>query len=73
MFNLFIYTILVISKSFWLSVSMMFLTGAVESIRLSIGYNYCMELIGAPYRTLYGSIWNVNEGLVYLWATIYFW
>jgi hypothetical protein len=52
---------------------MMFLTGAVESIRLSIGYNYCMELIGAPYRTLYGSIWNVNEGLVYLWATIYFW
>jgi hypothetical protein len=32
-----------------------------------------MELIGAPYRTFYGTIWNVNEGLVYLWATIYFW
>ena len=50
-----------------------FLPGTIKSIRLSIGYNYCMELIGAPYRTLYGTIWNVNEGLVYLWSTIYFW
>jgi hypothetical protein len=62
-----------VSKSFWLTVSMIFLNGAFESIRLSIGYNYCMELIGASYRTFYGTIWNVNEGLVYLWATIYFW
>ena len=68
-----IFTVLMISKSFWLTVGMIFLNGAFESIRLSIGYTYCMELIGAPYRTLYGTIWNVNEGLVYLWATIYFW
>jgi MFS family permease len=68
-----VFTVLMISKSFWLSVAMIFLLGALESIRMSIGYNYCMELIGAPYRTFYGSIWNVNEGLVYLWATIYFW
>ena len=68
-----IFTVLMVSKSFWLTVSMIFLNGAFESIRLSIGYNYCMELIGASYRTFYGTIWNVNEGLVYLWATIYFW
>ena len=44
---------------------MIFLLGTLKSIRLSIGYVYCMELIGAPYRNFYGTIWNVNEGLVY--------
>ena len=62
-----------LDHSFWLTVSSIFLIGALESIRLSIGYNYCMELIGAPHRDMYGTIWNVNEGLIYFWTTIYFW
>ena len=32
-----------------------------------------MELIGAPYRAFYGTVLNLNEAAVYLWATIYFW
>ena len=68
-----IFTVVLISKSFWLTVSMIFLLGTLKSIRISIGYTYCMELIGAPYRTFYGTLWNVNEGLIFLWATIYYW
>jgi hypothetical protein len=62
-----------LSHSFWVTVSSIFIIGALESIRLSIGYNYCMELIGEAHRNFYGTVWNVNEGLVYFWATIYFW
>jgi hypothetical protein len=46
--------------------------GALESSKVFIGYNYCMELIDHESRTYYGTLWNVNEGLVYLWGTIYF-
>jgi len=31
-----------------------------------------MELMYEPSRWLYGTIWNINEGLIYLFATIYF-
>jgi hypothetical protein len=31
-----------------------------------------MELIGEPYRAAYGAAWNVNEGLIYFWATLWF-
>jgi len=70
--NLILYSILMLSHSYWLSVVTIFFIGALESIRLSIGYNYCMELIGVKYQTFYGTVWNVNEGAIYLWATIYF-
>lgn len=61
-----------LSKSYWLSVTCIYFIGCLESIRLSIGYNYIMELIGEKYRTFYGTIWNANEACIYLWATIYF-
>lgn len=67
-----IYSVLMLSKNFWLTVSMIFLLGTSESLAISIGFNYCNELLGKPYRPIFGSIWNVNEGCIYLWCTIYF-
>ena len=71
--NLVFYTLIMISHSFWLTVISIFFTGAFTTIRIGIGYTYMVELVGAPYRTIYGTIWNINEGLIYLLATIYFW
>lgn len=70
--NLALYTVLMLSHNLWLTVGALFFIGCLESIRISIGYNYCMELMYSPYRTFYGTAWNVNEALVYFWATIYF-
>lgn len=70
--NLILFTILMLSHSYWLTVGTIFVIGAFESIRISIGFNYCMELLHEPNRAFYGSVWNVNEGLVYFWATLYF-
>jgi len=70
--NLVLYTIVMASHSYWLTVGCIFLIGALESIRISIGYTYVMELMYEPDRSFYGTVWNVNEGLIYLWATIYF-
>lgn len=70
--NLALYTVLMLSHSYWLSVACIFFIGALESIRISIGFNYCMELMHEPDRAFYGAVWNVNEGLIYFWATLYF-
>jgi MFS family permease len=71
--NLGLYTVLMLSHNLWLSVACIFLIGALESIRISIGFAYCMELMYEPNRSFYGTVWNVNEGLIYFWATLYFW
>lgn len=67
-----LYTIIMFDRSYWTMIVMLFLVGFSENFTLSIGYNYFVELIGEPYRPTYGSLWNANEGLVYLWATIWF-
>ena len=46
--------------------------GCLSTIRVTIGFNYCIELAGERYRTLYGTLWLVQEGLIYLYGTIYF-
>jgi hypothetical protein len=34
----------------------MFLAGCLTSIRLNIGYVFLAELVGAKYRTFYGTL-----------------
>ena len=67
------FTAIMVSKSFWLTVFCIGMFGALSSVRINIGFNYFLELVGAPYRNVYGTIWNISEGVIYLYATIYFW
>ena len=43
--NLVLFTILMLSRSYWLTVITLFFTGCVKSVSISIGFNYCMELL----------------------------
>ena len=56
-----------------MTIGSLFFIGALSSVRIIVGFTYMLELIGAPYRTMYGTLWGINENLVYLWATLYFW
>lgn len=66
------YTFLMFSKSYLLSVIMIFILGLSENLTISIGFHYFNELIGEPYRKFYGTIWQINEGTVALYATLWF-
>lgn len=43
--RLLLFTALMFSHSYWLTVVSLYLIGTLESIQVSIGYNYCMELM----------------------------
>jgi hypothetical protein len=62
-----------LSHSYWLTVFCIFAMGMLSSVRVNVGYMYLAELVGAEVRTLYGTIWNISEGLIYIYATVYFW
>ena len=38
----------------------------------SIVYNYFMELAPASYMSMMGTVWNVSEGAIYMYLTIYY-
>jgi len=51
---------------------LMFCVGLAGGGRIAIGY--CMMVDFAPKRThpVLGAIWGVNEGIVYIYLTIYY-
>ena len=71
-FRVILFTMILISNDYWLTTCILFLIGFSENSTLCIGFTYFTEMIGEPYRPLYGSLWTANEGLVYLWATLWF-
>ena len=71
--NLVFYTIIMFSHSFWLTVASIFAIGTLSTIRIGIGFTYMIELVGVPYRTMYGTIWRVLEGMITNYAMVYFW
>ena len=71
--GLLIYTTVLMSRSYWVTIACIFLIGAFTSLRNMVGFTYLLELMGAPYKTMYGTIWGVNNALSYFWATLYFW
>lgn len=71
-FRTIIFSVILLSKSYWLTVSMLFLVGTSQCFAISIGFNYLMELVGKPYRSAWGAAWMVNEDFVTVLSTIYF-
>ena len=48
------------------------ITGLQSSGRTSIGYCYFMEIAPERYGSYLGTGWNMSEGMVYIYLTIYF-
>jgi MFS family permease len=70
--NFIIFTLIILSHSFWLTVACEFFIGVFSTVRVNIGYPYMAELVGQKYRTAYGTLWSISEGLIFIYATIYF-
>ena len=71
--QLFLYVGLLITKHLAVMISIWFLFGFLSSARMQIGYNYLMELMPKKAQTPVTSIWNIQEGMIYVFAVIYFW
>ena len=67
------FTGVMVSHSYWLTIACIFGIGTVAYLRVNVGFAYMSELVGAKYRTLYGTVWNISEGLIFIYATVYFW
>ena len=71
--NLFFFTIMLMTHNVNVMIFVIFCIGALQSIRVSIGFVYFIELMPTKRQTLYGTIWGISECSIYLFATIYFW
>ena len=68
-----LYAGLFITKHLSVMISLWFLFGFLSSVRMQIGYIYLMELMPKKAQTPVTSIWNIQEGMIYVMAVIYFW
>jgi len=71
--QLFLYVGLLITKHLAVMISIWFLFGFLSSVRIQIGYIYLTELMPKKAQTPVTSIWNCQEGFIYVVAVIYFW
>ena len=71
--NFLCYNILMFTHNLNLMLFTIFCFGALSSIRINVGYVYLLELMPKNRQTLYGTIWNNFECILYPLATIYFW
>ena len=73
MIQLVLYTGLFFCKNLILMIFIWIAFGALSTIRIQIAYVYMMELLPKHMQTPVTSGWNVQEAMVYVIATIYFW
>ena len=57
--NLIVMTVLLASKSYWLTVCCMLLLGMLSTVCVSIGYIYSHEFFPDAYKALYGTLWII--------------
>jgi len=68
-----LYTVVVFSKNFYLTLFAIFLFGVTNTIRTIIGYVYMTELMPKKSQTIAVSVFWIIDGLIYLFVVIYFW
>lgn len=49
-----------------------FISGAQTAGRMAIGYNYFVEFAPVSAHDYMGTIWNMSEGFIYIYITIYY-
>jgi MFS family permease len=60
-------------KSVYIIYVMMFLIGISSAGRTAVGYCYMLEMAPQRSHAFMGSSWNIMEGLIFIWLTLYFW
>lgn len=71
--DLVLYTCLFFTHSLGWMIFIWTVLGAMNSWRTTVGYVYIMECVPKKAQTPVTSLWNVQEGGIYLLATLYFW
>ena len=51
----------------------MFIAGLNSPTTYIIGFGYLQELVGNNVKDIYALLWNISEGLIFVYATIYYW
>ena len=59
-------------KFYYIMVGLNFICGITGAGRYAIGYCYIMELSPKANHFVLGTIYNVFDGLLNLWFTLYF-
>lgn len=68
-----LYTLLMVTESLDVTIALSFCFGALNSIRINIGFVYLTELMPKSHHASVTSFWSFVEGSIYVLATIYFW
>ena len=71
--DLLLYTGLMITDSLAVMITLYFTFGMMCSIRINVGYIYLMECLPKKAQTPVTSGWNVQEAMIYVIGTLYFW
>lgn len=68
-----LYTVVVFSKNFYLTLVAIFFFGVTNTIRTIIGFVYMSELMPKSSQTIAVTVFWIIDGLVYLFVVLYFW
>lgn len=71
--DLALYTGLMLTHRLGVMIFIYFCFGMICSIRIQVGYVYLMEVLPKKAQTHVTSGWNVQEAMIYVVGTIYFW
>ena len=71
--NLIMYSVMMWTTSLDVMLISVFFQGALNSVRVNIGYLYLLEMMPKHLQTTVGSIWGMSDAAIYLLATLYFW
>ena len=71
--DLLLYTAMMFTKNYALMIVILLSFGFMTPLRINVGYVYLMEMMPRKAMTPVTSTWNVQESLIYVFATLYFW
>jgi len=71
--NLIAYTFIMVNTSFWVQCVLLFIVGLNSPTTYVIGFGYLQELVGNKHKSIYATLWNLSEGLIFVYSTIYYW
>ena len=71
--DLLLYVGLLLTDNLIVMICIWFSFGLLTSLRTNVGYVYLMELLPRKAQTPVTSGWNVQEALIYVLGTLYFW
>ena len=71
--NLIAYTFIMINTYFWVQCGLLFIVGLNSRTTYVIGFGYLQEFVDKKHKNIYATLWNLSEGLIFVYATVYYW